>query len=639
MVGGLVEQQKVRRRDKNARQGEAIALAAGEHAELLEDVVAGEEEAAEERTEFLFGHLERGAADVVEHARVGVEHLVLVLREVLADHVVAEFDVAGGGLLHAGEQLDERGFAGAVDAHQRNAVAALDGEARIGEDVLRPIALGEPFGFDNHAAGGRRLREFEVDDRLFLWNLDALDFVEFLNAGLDLLGLGGLRAEAIDKGFEVLDLIALIFVGSQQLRAALVFLREVFGVVALEDGEALVPDFDGAVDGDVEKIAVVRDEDVAEGIGLQIVLKPVAGFEVEMVGGLVEQQQVGPRQQQLGQRDAHLPAARKFLGVAGPVLFAKAKAGEHGAYLRVERVAIKRVKALLQQREAFGGGFVLRAGVVQLGKLSRGPLHFAFHGAQLVEDGEALVKDGTAGQLQAFLRQVANAHALGLLHHAIVQQLEAGQDLHERGFAGAIGADQCGFFACTDKPVGLKEENTRAEAFAGFLEREHSSIFAEHLRCGCIALRANLHRRAHGNEIPDFVHLVVRDGDAAQGPVVEAMRGAKCAHAVGKAVNHDGSTGSDARGCGSFAVGCIGIGDVQSLVVVAVLVAGVDGVVAFGRAGIALALLGSKSPTAQSNLIGANDLAAGDELEQMVLFENQDGIGLLRRWSGRARRV
>jgi hypothetical protein len=52
VIGGLVEQQEVGGRDQNAGQREAVALAAGEHAERLEDVVAGEEEAAEERAQF-----------------------------------------------------------------------------------------------------------------------------------------------------------------------------------------------------------------------------------------------------------------------------------------------------------------------------------------------------------------------------------------------------------------------------------------------------------------------------------------------------------------------------------------------------------------------------------------------------------
>src|SRR6202012_4727725 len=48
MVGGLVEQQEVGWRDKNARESVSIALPAGEYAELLKGIVPGEEEAAEE---------------------------------------------------------------------------------------------------------------------------------------------------------------------------------------------------------------------------------------------------------------------------------------------------------------------------------------------------------------------------------------------------------------------------------------------------------------------------------------------------------------------------------------------------------------------------------------------------------------
>ena len=50
---------------------------------------------------------------------------------------------------------------------------------------------------------------------------------------------------------------------------------------------ALVPEFDGLVDGDVEEVAVVRDEDEGVGVVVEVVFEPVAGFEVEVIGGLV----------------------------------------------------------------------------------------------------------------------------------------------------------------------------------------------------------------------------------------------------------------------------------------------------------------------------------------------------------------
>jgi len=50
-------------------------------------------------------------------------------------------------------------------------------------------------------------------DRLFLRQFDALDLFELLDAALHLLRLRGLVAKAIDKGFQMLDVLALIAIG------------------------------------------------------------------------------------------------------------------------------------------------------------------------------------------------------------------------------------------------------------------------------------------------------------------------------------------------------------------------------------------------------------------------------------------
>ena len=50
------------------------------------------------------------------------------------------------------------------------------------------------------------------------------------------------------------------------------------------------------------------------GYAVQVLLEPVARLEIEMVGRLVEQQQVRLAEQQLGQREAHLPAAGERVG-------------------------------------------------------------------------------------------------------------------------------------------------------------------------------------------------------------------------------------------------------------------------------------------------------------------------------------
>ena len=162
-------------------------------------------------------------------------------------------------------------------------------------------------------------------DGLFIGrNFDALDFLQFLDAGLDLLGFGRLVAEAVDEGFQLLNALALVAVGGFELRAALLFLAQIGVVVAAVELDVLVPDFHRSVYRDVEEITVVGDQDVGEGVAEQVRFEPVAGFEIEVVGRLVEQQHVGLLQEKLRERDAHLPAAGKFFGAAGPVFFVEA---------------------------------------------------------------------------------------------------------------------------------------------------------------------------------------------------------------------------------------------------------------------------------------------------------------------------
>src|SRR5215831_5730231 len=121
-------------------------------------------------------------------------------------------------------------------------------------------------------------------DRLLLGrNLDALDLLEFLDAALDLLCLGGLITKPIDEDFQLLDPVALVLVRGLQLLVALRFLSEKLVVVAGVEPETLVPNLSDLVDRHIEKVAVVRDENKGIRITLEVFFQPVAGFEIEMV--------------------------------------------------------------------------------------------------------------------------------------------------------------------------------------------------------------------------------------------------------------------------------------------------------------------------------------------------------------------
>ena len=115
----------------------------------------------------------------------------------------------------------------------------------------------------------------------------------------------------------------------------------------------------------------MRDQHEGVRVGGQILFQPVAGFQVEVVGGLVEQQQVGLFEQQLGQRDAHLPAAGELFGAALPIALRETEAGEHRADLRFDGVAVARAEFAFGAVEAVGHLGVFRAGGVELGHAVR----------------------------------------------------------------------------------------------------------------------------------------------------------------------------------------------------------------------------------------------------------------------------
>ena len=76
-------------------------------------------------------------------------------------------------------------------------------------------------------------------------------------------------------------------------------------------------------------------------------------------------------------------------------------------------------------------------------------------------------KTRAAGERQSVLRQIALRDALGEADGAVIERLHAAQDLEQRGFAGAVAADQAGALLGRDQPVAIFEEKFVAETFPG----------------------------------------------------------------------------------------------------------------------------------------------------------------------------
>ena len=84
------------------------------------------------------------------------------------------------------------------------------------------------------------------------------------------------------------------------LVAELLFFLRIEGIVAVENKGMRILDFDDVIDRLIQKIAVVGDDQNSSLVIGKVRLKPAYGGDIQMVGGLVEQNDVRLFQKELG---------------------------------------------------------------------------------------------------------------------------------------------------------------------------------------------------------------------------------------------------------------------------------------------------------------------------------------------------
>ena len=154
-------------------------------------------------------------------------------------------------------------------------------------------------------------------------------------------------------------------------RVALLALAEVGAVVAAEDLEPSTAYLPDALDHSVEERPIVRGNDEVPGALAERLLKPLDRIDVEVVGGLVEQQQVDLRDEQPRQRGACLLTTRQLAWRTRPLGLGETQAGQRGVHAQVQRVAVAHLE-LVAQVLVLGSLDAGSAGRLQLGQA---PLH------------------------------------------------------------------------------------------------------------------------------------------------------------------------------------------------------------------------------------------------------------------------
>ena len=304
-----------------------------------------------------------------------------------------------------------------------------------------------PAGLDDQVAETRAGRNVDLD----LLDLLRRVLVEQLLVGVETrLALGLPRARRHADPLELaLQRLLPLGLGLLLVRQPLLLLIEPGRVVALPRDAGAAIELENPLGGVVEEVAIVRDGDDRALVFLEEALEPGDRLGVEVVGRLVEQQQVRRLQQQPAQRHAAPLAAgeRRDVGIGRRT----AQRVHRQLELRVDLPGVDRVDLVLQ------AALLLEHLVHLLGRQVLAELHVQLVVAieQRLGRGDAFL-DVALHSLVGFeprlLLQEADGDAVGRKRLADELGVLARHDLEQRALAGAVEAEHA------DLRAGQKRE-------------------------------------------------------------------------------------------------------------------------------------------------------------------------------------
>ena len=266
-------------------------------------------------------------------------------------------------------------------------------------------------------------------------HLIQLDLFQRPLAGGRLLGLGGIRREALDEFLQLLDLLFLLPVGFLHLAD-----HQLAGLVpeVIVSGVQLdLPVVDVRDHGAdlVQEVTVVRHHDDRVFEVDKELLQPSDGIEIQMVRRLVQKKDVGVSEQGPGKKHLHLQGAVQVLHQRVVVIRLHAETIEQVRRIALGVPAVHRGEFRFQIRRldaVFVREVLLRVEDLLL-------LHDIVE-ALVAHDHR--IDNGVIIILEVVLLQEGEALSGGDGDVPVGGVQLSGQDLQEGGFSGPVGADQ-----------------------------------------------------------------------------------------------------------------------------------------------------------------------------------------------------
>ena len=208
----------------------------------------------------------------------------------------------------------------------------------------------------------------------------------------------------------------------------------------------------------------MRDDHQRAVVPLQEVDQPVDRVEVEVVGGLVEQQRAWRAEERLGQQHPHLLAALQFRHLPLVQRLGDVEAVEQDGGVALGRVAVVLADGALELAEAHA---VLvaerRLGVEQVPLLQGAPQGAVAHDHG-VDHPERIERE---------LVLAEHPEPVGAGDTALLRRDLAGEQLHERRLAGAVRPGQAVAAPRREHGGHVVEEHLVAEPHRDAADRDH----------------------------------------------------------------------------------------------------------------------------------------------------------------------
>ena len=222
----------------------------------------------------------------------------------------------------------------------------------------------------------------------------------------------------------------------------------------------------------VHELAIVRGHQQRALERFQKLLQPDDGFDVQVVGGLVHQQHVGPA------RAARAPAPRAFSSRprARPRRRRSGRprspghAALRGPALRAYSRRDARTPPAPRRSAPGCDPFHPRVGIFHRVLQS---FEFVMQIARAAAAGDGFVEHRAALHLFHILAKVADRELLRNRDVAFVGRFLADDHAEERGFAGSVGADQPDLFAGVQLERSFDEDQLLAVLFIDVRKRNH----------------------------------------------------------------------------------------------------------------------------------------------------------------------